>query len=124
MGLFNWFSGWFGGGSSLFDEDSPGGGSSFDYSGPSINPASGLPMMGDSMIDVAGNPYGTDSNDSASVFNDDPTSTFSDSSFDDNNSSFNSSFDDGASSFSSFNDDSSSSDFGSFGGGGFSDDNF
>jgi hypothetical protein len=38
-------------GSSLFDDDS---------SNLGINPASGLPMMDDSMIDVGGNPYGTD----------------------------------------------------------------
>ena len=28
-----------------------------------INPANGLPMVSDTFIDVAGNPYGTDSSD-------------------------------------------------------------
>ena len=32
-----------------------------DFFGGGINPASGLPMMGDSMFDVVGNVYGTDS---------------------------------------------------------------
>ncbi len=29
-------------------------------SGPSFNPVSGLPMLGDSGLDIAGNPFGTD----------------------------------------------------------------
>ena len=49
---FNWFSGLFG--------DSDSASSTADIG---VNPASGLPMMDDSMIDVAGNPYGTDLND-------------------------------------------------------------
>ena len=49
MGLFDWFSGWF------------GGGSSFGDSGHSVNPASGLKVVDGYMIDVAGNPYGADS---------------------------------------------------------------
>jgi hypothetical protein len=37
------------------------GGNPHDPIGGGINPASGLPMMGGSMFDVAGNAYGTDS---------------------------------------------------------------
>lgn len=39
---------------------------SFDWlfdpidSGPTFNPTSGLPMLGDCGVDIAGNPYGTD----------------------------------------------------------------
>lgn len=66
-------------------------------SGPSVNPASGLPMM-DSMIDVAGNPYGTDLHD---TFGDDG---FSSGSIGSDDSFMNSGFDDDFSS-TSFNDD-------------------
>jgi hypothetical protein len=102
MGLFNWFS-------DLFS-DSDSASSSMDMG---VNPATGLPMMDDSMIDVAGNPYGTDLDDnssaSASAFNDDGFSS---------DDSFSSS---GSGGFSAFDDDDNSS----FGGGGsFSDDDF
>lgn len=36
------------------------------FSSPGINPASGLPMVGDSWIDVGGNVFGTDTMDSLS----------------------------------------------------------
>ena len=104
MGLFDGFSGWF------------GGGSSFGDSGTSVNPASGLKVVDGSMIDVAGNPYGADSSNSFSAFNDDdPLSSFGGTSMFNNDGS--------GSSISSFGDDSFSS-FDNFGGGGFSDDGF
>ncbi|MHB8679541.1 MAG: hypothetical protein ACYC7G_07385 [Rudaea sp.] len=31
-----------------------------DESGPTFNPATGLPMLGHCGVDIAGNPYGTD----------------------------------------------------------------
>lgn len=65
--------------SSLFDDDS---------SNLGINPASGLPMMDDSMMDIAGNPYGTDFDSMGSGMFDD---SFGSSMFDD---SFGSSWDD------------------------------
>lgn len=60
------------------------------HSDPGINPATGLPMAGDSGIDVGGNPYGTDMSDH---FDSSPFSTdaFSGSSmFDSTGSSFDS----------------------------------
>ncbi len=50
------------------DEDTDGERGRFDDdddwgSGCDVNPASGLPMMGDSCIDICGNPFGTSSDD-------------------------------------------------------------
>ncbi|WP_457570844.1 hypothetical protein [Desulfovulcanus sp.] len=79
MSIFDFFSDWFGSGSSNTGSDS-----GFD-----INPATGLPMM-DSCFDIAGNVFGTSSDDDmfSSSFDDpfdplnDPFNSFS--SFDDN----------------------------------------
>ena len=102
MGLFNWFSNLFGNSEDITSDSTNLG----------VNPATGLPMMDDSMIDVGGNPYGTDLND------DSATST---SAFDDNGFSSDDSFSSSDSGgFSAFNDDDSS--FGGSGGGGFDDD--
>ena len=54
MGLFSWFN-------DLFDDFGSSVGSDNHSCTPSINPASGLPMLDDTMLDVAGNVYGTDS---------------------------------------------------------------
>ena len=68
MGLFNWFF-------DLFDNSDD---INSDSTNLGVNPATGLPMMDDSMIDVGGNPYGTDLNDdsatSTSAFDDDDSS--------------------------------------------------
>lgn len=75
MGIFNWLSGLFGGGSSgsgVHDTDIGNStddmfaNSSISEANPlwddnAINPANGLPMVGGTGgIDVEGNPYGTD----------------------------------------------------------------
>ena len=69
MGLFNWFSDLFGHSDDI----------NSDSTNLGVNPATGLPMMDDSMIDVDGNPYGTDLNDDSATFT---------SAFDDDDSSF------------------------------------
>ncbi len=116
MSLFNWFSNLFGDSDDITSNSTNMG----------VNPATGLPMMDDSMIDVGGNPYGTDLNDnsstSVSTFNDDdfPTSTPA---FDNNGFSSDDSFSSsGGNSFSAFDDDDSS--FGGSGVGGFGGDGF
>jgi len=76
--MFGWLKSWF-----LSDSET---GIEHDFgtsSGCSINPASGLPMIGDDCagIDVAGNPYGTDLQDSctdSSSSSSDDWSSFSD----------------------------------------------
>jgi hypothetical protein len=59
--MFGWLKSWFSSDSETGIERDFG-----TSSGCSINPASGLPMIGDDCtgIDVAGNPYGTDLQDS------------------------------------------------------------
>ena len=72
---------------SISDNNYGTDGSSFDSSSDnfstcsSINPANGLPMIGDSCIDIEGNPYGTDSSswDDFESYSDD---SWSSSSFD------------------------------------------
>jgi len=54
MGLFSWFG-------DLFDNSVSGIGGDSHSCTPDINPASGLPMVDNTMIDVGGNIYGTDS---------------------------------------------------------------
>ena len=65
MDLINWFSNLFGDSDDITSNSTNMG----------VNPATGLPMMDDSMTDVGGNPYGTDLNDdsaaSTSAFDDD-----------------------------------------------------
>lgn len=104
MGLFNWFSDLFGNSDDI--------NSYFTNFG--VNPATGLPMMDDSMIDAGGNSYGTDLNDDSATF----TSAFDDNGFSSDDS-FSSS---GSGGFSAFDDDDSS--FGGSGGGGFGGDRF
>ena len=53
MRLFSWLN-------DLFDNFWSSVGSGNHSCTPSINPASGLPMLDDTMLDVAGNVYGTD----------------------------------------------------------------
>ena len=57
MGLFNWFSDLFGNSDDI----------NSDSTNIGVNPATGLPMMDDSMIDAGGNPYGTDLNDDSAT---------------------------------------------------------
>lgn len=54
MELFGWFS-------AFFNDTNRSVGSDNHSSTHGINPASGLPMLDDTMLDVAGNVYGTDS---------------------------------------------------------------
>ncbi|MBT8763101.1 hypothetical protein KFV02_04060 [Desulfohalobiaceae bacterium Ax17] len=76
MSIFDFFTEWFGSGSSDTDSDSD----------CDINPATGLPMM-DSCFDIAGNVFGTNSDDdmflASSSFDDQFDSLNSYSSFDD-----------------------------------------
>lgn len=61
MGIFSFFSNWFG--SSSGDSSNI---STESFSSTEINPATGLPMVTSGGVDVAGNPYGTDLSDSMS----------------------------------------------------------
>jgi hypothetical protein len=75
MNIFNWFA-------DLFTDSTP---SSVATPDVSVNPASGLPMVGGiGGVDVDGNPYGTDISNDHFVSSSSDDSFSSGSSFDDN----------------------------------------
>lgn len=47
-----------------------------DIYGPDINPATGLPILDDTYIDVNGNPYSTDVNTWQPTYDPEPSDTF------------------------------------------------